>query len=175
MKIKPYNIVAIVGGMLLIVGIFLNYIDFIFVEMTGFQLLKKLIANENIGMMGMRTDQRIGGLIIWGLFPITGLLSLLGGIFNKKYLVLTAAILLTLDVSLIIAAVATKGQNPFINSYYQMVGNGLRLSLLGMACMLAYGAIYRTEEAKVHKPLIITSGIMAAIFLVAVAYYNMAL
>lgn len=175
MKIKAHNIVAILGGLLLIVGFFMPYIDFIMIQMSGFTMISKIIGNETFGMMGMKTDQRIVSLIIWGLFPVTGLLSIIGGIFNKKYLVLTAAILLTLDVSLIITAVATKGQNPFITSYYSFVGNGLRLSLLGMAFMLAYGAVYRTEEAKIHKPVIITSGIMTALFALAVAYYNIAL
>lgn len=175
MKLKVHNIVAIVGGLLLIAGFFMPYIDFIMIKMSGITLLSKVINNESFGMSTMDSGQRIASIVIWGLFPVTGILSLLGGLLNKKYLVLASAVLLTLDVSLIIAAVATKGQNPFFSSYYSMAGNGLRLSLLGMLFMLAFGVAYRTEEQKIHKPVIITSGVMAAIFLMAVTYYNIAL
>ncbi len=175
MKFKLHNAPAIVGGLLIIAAFFLPYIDMMFIKLTGFEMVKLLANQEQAGMMKMNEEYLIIALIIWSMFPLSGILAILGGVFNKKYLTLTALIMLLLVMTLMLAGLAFKNEKPLFFSYGDMIGSGLYLSVLGALFLFGFVIAYRKEEenAGIHKPMFYISSAFLTLFVISLVWFNM--
>lgn len=176
MKFKLHNAPAILGGLIIITAFFLPYIDFMFIKLTGFELVKLLANKEQAGMMKMNEEYMIISLIIWSMFPLAGILAFLGGIFNKKYITLTGLIMLLLVMTLMLAGLAYKGEKPMFFSYNDMIGSGLYLSVLGAMFLFGFVIAYRKEEqegAGMHKPMFYISSAFLTLFVISLVWFNM--
>ena len=152
------------------------YLEVMFIKLTGFELVQLLAKQEQAGpMWNVNKEYMIVALISWSIFPLSGILALLGGIFNKKYLTLTGLVMLLLVMTLMLAGLAAKGEKPLFLSYGDMIGSGLYLSVLGAVFLFGFVIAYRKEEenAGIHKPMFFISSAFLTLFVISLVWFNM--